>query len=258
MPIWGPNRTPIDTRLRGSRREGFRWVHVSTDEVFGSLSEHGFFNANSRYEPNSPYAASKAAADHFVRAWHRTYSLPVIITHCSNNYGPRQHAEKLIPTVIRHARASVSIPLYGSGNNKRDWLYVEDHVSGLMAALLHGRPGETYLFGGRCEICNLDLAVKICALLDARRPRADGNPYAQQISFITDRPGHDFRYAIDPSHAERTLGWKAAERLESGLAKTIDWYLANADWLTPVNELGRLGTRTAEIVGATPWLPGRG
>jgi dTDP-glucose 4,6-dehydratase len=240
------------SRLRGSRREDFRFIQVSTDEVFGSVCEGGPFNARSPYAPNSPYAASKAAADHFARAWHRTYGLPVIVTNCSNNYGPRQHAEKLIPTVIRHALAGAPIPLYGTGANVRDWLYVEDHVNGLMAAVRGGRPGETYLFGGRCEVPNLELAGMICALLDERRPRRDGKSYAQQITFVTDRPGHDLQYAVDPSQAERALGWKVQERLETGLAKTVDWYLANADWLIPVTQLGRLGTRMMELTGAPP------
>jgi dTDP-glucose 4,6-dehydratase len=237
-------------RLRGDRRENFRFLHVSTDEVFGTLGEAGSFNASSPYAPNSPYAASKAAADHMARAWHRTYGLPVIVTNCSNNYGPRQHAEKLIPTVLRHALADAQIPIYGTGANVRDWLYVEDHVNGLMATVRGGRPGQTYLFGGRCEVRNLALAGMICALLDDRRPRKDGKPYAQQITFVADRPGHDLHYAVDPSHAESALGWKAEEPLETGLAKTIDWYLANADWLIPVKQLGRLGTRAAETAGA--------
>jgi dTDP-glucose 4,6-dehydratase len=240
------------SQLHGARRKDFRFVQVSTDEVFGTLSQDGPFNASSRYAPNSPYAASKAAADHFARAWYRTYGIPVIITNCSNNYGPRQHAEKLIPTVICHALAGASIPIYGTGANVRDWLYVEDHVNGLMTALRRGRPGQTYLFGGRCEIRNLDLARMICALLDARRLRKDGKPYEQQITLVMDRPGHDLHYAVDPSHAENALGWKADERLETGLAKTIDWYLANADWLISVRQLGRLGTRATEITGASP------
>jgi dTDP-glucose 4,6-dehydratase len=238
------------SHLRGARRENFRFIQVSTDEVFGTLGGEGMFNANSRYAPNSPYGASKAAADHFARAWHQTYGLPVIVTNCSNNYGPRQHAEKLIPTVVRHALAGAPIPIYGSGAHIRDWLYVEDHVNGLMAALRRGQPGQTYLFGGRCQVRNIDLADFICALLDARRPRHDRKSYAQQITSVMDRPGHDLHYAIDPSYAERTLGWKAHERLETGLAKTVDWYLANADWLIPVEQLGRLGTRAAEIAGA--------
>jgi dTDP-glucose 4,6-dehydratase len=237
------------SRLRGARREAFRFVHVSTDEVFGTLADGESFNGGSRYAPNSPYAASKAAADHFARAWERTYGFPAIVTNCSNNYGPRQHAEKLIPTVVRHALAGAPIPIYGTGANVRDWLYVEDHVNGLMAALCRGRPGETYLFGARCERRNFELVRIICALLDARRPRADGKPYAEQITFVTDRPGHDLRYAIDPSQTELALGWKAQELLDSGLAKTVDWYLANAGWLIAVKDSGRLGTRLAEIVG---------
>jgi dTDP-glucose 4,6-dehydratase len=238
------------SRLPSVRQAGFRFVHVSTDEVFGTLAGEGHFDEDSRYAPNSPYAASKAAADHFVRAWHQTYGLPTMVTNCCNNYGPGQHAEKLVPTVIRHALSGAPIPLYGTGANMRDWLYVEDHVTGLMATLQYGRPGETYLFGGRCELRNLDLAGMICAVLDARRPRPDGKSYAQQITFVKDRPGHDWRYAIDPSHAEAALGWRAAEPLNSGLAKTIDWYLANADCLIPVNELGRLGTRAVALASA--------
>ena len=238
------------SRLPRARRDAFRFVHVSTDEVFGTLAENGTFDANSRYAPSSPYAASKAAADHLARVWHQTYGLPVIITNCSNNYGPRQHAEKLIPTVIRHALGDAPIPLYGTGRNVRDWLNVADHVAGLMAAVRQGRPGDTYLFGGRRELRNIDLVLMICDLLDARRPRADGKPYARQITFVADRPGHDFRYAVDPSHAETALGWRAAEPLETGLASTIDWYLANADWLIPANALGRLGTRMAATAGA--------
>jgi dTDP-glucose 4,6-dehydratase len=240
------------SQLSGVRRESFRFVQVSTDEVFGTVGEEGTFNASSRYAPNSPYAASKAAADHFARAWYQTYGIPVIVTNCSNNYGPRQHAEKLIPTVLRHALGGAPIPVYGTGANVRDWLYVEDHVNGLMTALDRGRPGQTYLFGGRCEMRNLDLADMICAFLDARRPRKDGKSYGQQITFVMDRPGHDLHYAIDPSHAESALGWRAHERLKTGLVKTIDWYLANPVWLIPVKQLGRLGTRAAEIAGAPP------
>lgn len=232
-------------------RKEFRFVHISTDEVLGSLAKAGSFDLSSRYDPSSPYAASKAAADHLARAWHRTYGVPVIVTNCSNNYGPRQHPEKLIPTVIRHAVSDESIPIYGSGVNVRDWLYVEDHVAGLLATLQHGQAGETYLFGGRCDVRNIDLANKICAILDARAPRADGKPYARQIAFVADRPGHDLRYSIDPSHAETALEWRASERLETGLAKTVDWYLANPDWLIPGKVLGRLGSRNAELIRAT-------
>jgi dTDP-glucose 4,6-dehydratase len=239
------------SRRRARRHVKFCFVHASTDEVFGALTENGTFRANSRYAPNSPYAPSKAAADHLARAWHHTYHLPVIITNCSNNYGPRQHAEKLVPTVIRHALAGEPIPIYGAGHNIRDWLYVDDHVTGLMAVVQRGLPGDTYLFGGRSEVRNLDLAEMICRLLDARAPRPGGRCYAEQISFVPDRPGHDFRYAIDPSHAETVLGWKTAERLENGMAKTVDWYLAHRDWLVPGSALGRLGNRTAAAIRAS-------
>jgi dTDP-glucose 4,6-dehydratase len=237
-------------RYWSRRRNEFRFVHISTDEVFGALGEDGCFDLASRYAPNSPYAASKAAADHLARAWERTYGLPVIVTNCSNNYGPRQHAEKFIPTVIRHAQAGEPIPVYGNGQNIRDWIYVDDHVAGLMATLQHGKPGSTYLFGGRCDVRNLDLAHAICRILDTRVPRSDNNGYASQINLVTDRPGHDFRYSIDPSHAESALHWKANEQLQTGLAKTIDWYLANPEWLVPGSVLGRLGSRNADIIGA--------
>src|SRR5260370_19042332 len=210
------------SRLSGPRRDGFRFVHISTDEVFGALAEERVFTAATRYAPNSPYAASKAAAAHFARAWSATYGLPVIVPNCSNNYGPRQHAEKLIPTVIRHALEGAPIPIYGAGLNTRDWLYVDDHVEGLIAAARRGRPGDTYLFGGRCETRNIDLAKTICAVLDARRSRPDGASHAAQIAFVADPPGHDLRYAVDPSHAEAALGWLAAQKFEDGLALTID------------------------------------
>jgi dTDP-glucose 4,6-dehydratase len=235
-----------------SQRDGgkFCFLHVSTDEVFGTLDETGSFGLTSRYAPSSPYAASKAAADHLARAWHTTYALPVIVTNCSNNYGPWQHAEKLIPTVIRHALAHEPIPIYGTGNNMRDWLHVDDHVAGLMAALHRGRPGETYLFGGRCELRNVDLANTICRLLDERVPLGSGKSYEKQITFVHDRPGHDFRYALDPSHAENVLDWKANEQLETGLARTVNWYIANPQWLVPGKVLGRLGSRTSESIRA--------
>ena len=238
-------------RQRNANGREFRFIHVSTDEVFGTLAEDGCFDLNSRYAPNSPYAASKAAADHLARAWHRTYGLPVIVTNCSNNYGPRQHSEKFIPTIIRHALAGEPIPIYGTGQNIRDWIYVDDHVAGLMVTLSHGRPGETYLFGGRCDVRNLDLAHIICRILDGLTPRSDGKGYASQISLVRDRPGHDFRYSIDPSHAEGKLGWRLNEQLETGLVKTINWYLANPDWLVPGTVLGRLGAQRAETIGAS-------
>jgi dTDP-glucose 4,6-dehydratase len=236
---------------RDKGREPPRFVHISTDEVFGALDAAGSFDLTSRYAPNSPYAASKAAADHLARAWHRTYGLPVIVTNCSNNYGPRQHPEKLIPNIIRHALANEPIPIYGKGVNIRDWLYVDDHTAGLMAALRNGRPGETYLFGGRCELRNIDLARMICRILDVRVPREDGKLHAGQICFVADRPGHDLRYSIDPSSAENMLGWKANEQFETGLTKTVDWYLANREWLVPGKALGRLGSGATDLIWAT-------
>jgi dTDP-glucose 4,6-dehydratase len=229
------------SRLPDPRKEQFRFVHVSTDEVFGSLGETGIFDSESRYAPNSPYAASKAASDHFARAWYTTYGLPVIVTNCSNNYGTRQHAEKLIPTIVRHALNGAQIPIYGTGRNMRDWLYVEDHVTGLEAALLRGSPGDTYLFGGSSEVANIDIARAICAELDRLKPLGGNKSYSDLITFVPDRPGHDFRYAIDAAKSETALGWRAAEKLESGLAKTIGWYLSNPDWLQSPKELGRLG-----------------
>jgi dTDP-glucose 4,6-dehydratase len=232
------------SKLEGAPRDRFKFVQVSTDEVYGTLGDDGTFRPDSHYAPSSPYAASKAAGDHFARAWQRTYGLPVIITNCSNNYGPWQHGEKLVPTVIRSALAGEPIPIYGAGANGRDWLHVSDHAAGLFAALHRGRAGGSYLFGSGRSTRNLELATMICALLDARRRRPDGKPYAAQITFVADRPGHDFRYAVDPSHAEQELGWRSTEGLETGLAKTIEWYLDNPAWLAPQG-LGRLGTLRA-------------
>jgi dTDP-glucose 4,6-dehydratase len=218
----------LEAAMQTLRRSGqFVFVHVSTDEVFGALQDSGSFQVDSRYMPKSPYAASKAASDHLVRAWHHTYGLPVIVTNCSNNYGPRQHPEKLIPTVMGRALADDSIPIYGTGQNIRDWIYVDDHVDGVFASLMRGRAGETYLFGARCELRNLDLARAICATLDQEMPRRGGGSYLQQIELVTDRPGHDYRYSIDPSYAELALSWKPKESLETGLLKTIRWYLSN-------------------------------
>jgi dTDP-glucose 4,6-dehydratase len=237
------------TSLARADRDAFRFVHVSTDEVFGTLGDAGIFTAESRYAPNSPYAASKAAADHFARAWHGTYGLPVIVTHCSNNYGPWQHAEKFIPTVVRHAIGGSSIPIYGAGANIRDWLYVDDHAAGLLSAVRHGQAGETYLFGARCEIRNLELAKMICSLLEDCRPCVDGRSYAQQIVFVADRPGHDYRYALDPTLAEKRLSWRMSESLRTGLRKTVDWYLANPDQLATTE--GRLGIGRIIAVAGT-------
>lgn len=207
------------------RPDGFRFVHVSTDEVFGDLDlEDDPFTEHTPYNPSSPYSASKAASDHLARAWGRTYGLPVVVTNCSNNYGPWQNAEKLIPTVIRKALSGADIPIYGTGENVRDWLYVEDHAAGLITAA-DADAGETLLFGGRAERSNLELVKAICARLDKLRP--SNHPYAEQIKFVTDRPGHDRRYAVDPSSAEKVLNWKRAHTLSEGLSATVAWYLAH-------------------------------
>jgi len=215
----------------GARRpDGFRFVHVSTDEVYGALGDDGAFTEETPYAPNSPYSATKAGADHLARAWRETYGLPVVITNCSNNYGPYQHAEKLLPTLIRKAVSDQDLPIYGRGENVRDWLFVDDHVEGLVRAARHGRLGEKYNIGGGGEARNIDIARTVCALLDSAAPREDGRPYAEQIAFVPDRPGHDFRYAIDSAKARAELGWRPAETLSSGLGKTVDWYLANRWW----------------------------
>jgi dTDP-glucose 4,6-dehydratase len=228
--------------LGGKRREAFRVVHVSTDEVYGTLAETGAFSEASPYAPSSPYAASKAAADHLARAWHRTYGLPVVITNCSNNYGPWQHPEKLIPTILRNALSGRPIPIYGRGANIRDWLYVEDHVDGLLLAAERGVPGERYNFGGGAERANLDLARAVCGLLDRRKPRADGRPHASAIAFVEDRPGHDFRYAVDAGKARRELGWAPAHDFDQALELTVDWFLANPVWFARAeSDLGRKG-----------------
>ena len=213
--------------LRYAAPQGFRFVHVSTDEVFGSLAE-GKFGRETPYDPSSPYSASKAAADHLARAWERTYGLPTIVTNCSNNYGPYQFPEKLIPLTILKAIAGERLPVYGKGENVRDWLFVEDHAAGLQLAFERGVVGETYLFGGDSERRNIDVVKTICGILDELRPRRGG--YEQLIQFVADRPGHDQRYAIDASHARTSLGWAPQESFESGLRKTVQWYLDNENW----------------------------
>jgi dTDP-glucose 4,6-dehydratase len=220
----------------------FRFIHVSTDEVYGSLGPRGLFSETSAYAPNSPYSASKASADHLARAWGETYGVPVLITNCSNNYGPFQHPEKLIPTVIRSALSGKPIPIYGKGENVRDWIYVEDHVSGLLEVAAKGRPGQKYNLGGAAETSNLELARRVCALLDEVAPRCTGS-YADLLTFVADRPGHDFRYAIDSAKAEAELGWVRDETLDSGLRKTVNWYLDHRDWLESVTDEGRLGLK---------------
>jgi dTDP-glucose 4,6-dehydratase len=216
--------------LSGLRKD-VRFHHVSTDEVFGSLAESDPpFNERTSYSPRSPYSASKAGADHLVRAYHETYGLPMTLTNCSNNYGPYQHAEKFIPTVIRSALAEQPIPIYGAGQNIRDWLYVKDHCSAIDAVVRGGRNGATYLIGGKSERRNIDIAREICGILDERAPRKTGK-YAELLTSVTDRLGHDFRYAIDSSVIESELGWKQSETFDSGIQKTVDWYLANRDHL---------------------------
>jgi dTDP-glucose 4,6-dehydratase len=211
-------------------RETFRFLHVSTDEVYGSLGDTGYFTESTPYAPNSPYSASKAGSDHLVRAWHHTYGLPVLTTNCSNNYGPYQFPEKLIPLIIARALSGAPLPVYGDGKNVRDWLYVGDHCAAIRTVLAKGVPGEVYNVGGDAERQNLTVVHTICALLDARRPRADGKSYAEQITFVADRPGHDRRYAIDASKLKRELGWAPSHSFEDGMALTVDWYLANTAW----------------------------
>jgi dTDP-glucose 4,6-dehydratase len=216
-------------------RAAFRFLHVSTDEVYGSLGPGDpAFAETHRYEPNSPYSASKAASDHLVRAWHHTYDLPVLTTNCSNNYGPLHFPEKLIPLMIVNALAGKSLPVYGDGQQIRDWLYVKDHCSAIRTVLAAGRLGETYNVGGWNEKPNIDIVQTVCALLDELRPRADGQSYTTQITFVKDRPGHDRRYAIDAHKIERELGWKPAETFESGIRKTVRWYLDNPQWVADV------------------------
>ena len=221
--------------LDGDAKAAFRFLHVSTDEVYGTLSESDApFNEDNRYEPNSPYSASKAASDHLVRAWHHTYGLPVLTTNCSNNYGPYHFPEKLIPLVILNALAGKPLPIYGDGQQIRDWLYVKDHCSAIRTVLANGLIGETYNVGGWNEKANLDVVNSICSILDELRPKTDGLGYSAQITYVQDRPGHDRRYAIDARKLEQELGWKPAETFESGIRKTVQWYLDNQDWVSNV------------------------
>lgn len=215
--------------LTGAAKEDFRMLQISTDEVYGSLGPTGRFTEASPMRPNSPYSASKAAGDHLGRAWFETYGLPVITTHCTNNYGPRQYPEKLIPHMIDCALAGKKLPVYGDGKNVRDWIHVEDHCDGVLLALEHGLPGGVYDFGGDNEIENITLVRQLCALLDSKRPRAGGS-YSDQIIFVTDRPGHDRRYAIDDRKSRKELGYTHRYRFEQGLKATVDWYLANQQW----------------------------
>jgi dTDP-glucose 4,6-dehydratase len=221
--------------LAPAAKAAFRLLHVSTDEVFGSLAKDApAFTETHPYEPNSPYSASKAASDHLVRAYHHTYGLPVVTTNCSNNYGPLHFPEKLIPLMIVNAQAGKPLPVYGDGQQIRDWLYVKDHCSAIRCVLAHGRLGETYNVGGWNEMPNLDIVHTVCNLLDELKPRADGSSYRTQIAFVTDRPGHDRRYAIDANKIHRELGWRPAETFASGIRKTVQWYLDNPQWVAQV------------------------
>lgn len=221
--------------LQEADKAAFRFLHVSTDEVYGSLSkEAAAFTEQHRYEPNSPYSASKAASDHLVRAYHHTYGLPVLTTNCSNNYGPYHFPEKLIPLMIVNALAGKKLPIYGDGQQIRDWLYVKDHCSAIRRVLEAGKVGETYNVGGWNEKPNIEIVHTVCALLDEMQPRTDGRSYSEQITFVADRPGHDRRYAIDAHKIERELGWTPAETFDTGIRKTVQWYLAHQDWVANV------------------------
>ena len=232
--------------LEGAKRDAFKFHHISTDEVYGSLGETGLFTETTRYKPNSPYSASKASSDHLVRAWNKTYDLPVVISNCSNNYGPYQFPEKLIPLVINKAVAGEPLPIYGKGDNIRDWLFVDDHVKALWKIVTEGKNGEVYNVGGHNEKTNIDVVKTICQILDEIRPREDSKHYEEQITFVKDRPGHDRRYAIDAQKIARELGWTPEETFESGIRKTVTWYLDNADWIEKVSgeyRGGRLGAK---------------
>ena len=235
--------------LTGEARERFRFLHVSTDEVYGSLGEDGLFTETTPYDPHSPYSASKAASDHLARAWADTYKLPVLVTNCSNNYGPYQFPEKLIPVVILKAMRGAPIPVYGKGENIRDWLYVGDHAEALHTVIAKGKVGETYNIGGNNERRNIDLVRLLCDLLDELKPRTDGKAYSDQITFVTDRPGHDLRYAIDATKIKTELGWTPKQDHTSGFRKTVQWYLDNEPWteqiLSGAYQLERLGRSSA-------------
>ena len=233
--------------LDGDSKAGFRFHHISTDEVFGDLPfDSGVFTEETPYAPSSPYSASKAASDHFVRAWHETYGLPVVLSNCSNNYGPYHFPEKLIPLVILNALEGKDLPVYGRGENVRDWLFVDDHARALELVMTRGRVGESYNIGGRAERTNLEVVETICDILDRKTPLPNGGSRRNLIRFVQDRPGHDRRYAIDPSKIERELGWRSEETFETGLERTIDWYLGNDWWWRPIREQkyggDRLGT----------------
>ncbi|MCL4131969.1 UNVERIFIED_CONTAM: hypothetical protein GTU68_065530 [Idotea baltica] len=228
---------------RAGRPDGFRFHHVSTDEVFGSLGVDGRFTETTPYDPRSPYSSSKAASDHLVRAWYETYGLPVVLTNCSNNYGPYHFPEKLVPVIILNALAGKPLPIYGDGSNVRDWLYVEDHADALLKVLAEGENGRSYNIGGENEKTNLELVQMLCAILDQERPRADGTSYSDLITFVKDRPGHDARYAIDPTRIRTELGWRPSVTVEQGLEKTVRWYLNNEDWWRALQNRAGVGER---------------
>ncbi len=228
----------------------FRFHHISTDEVFGSLGDEGLFTETSPYEPSSPYSASKAASDHLVRAWFETYALPVVLSNCSNNYGPYQYPEKLIPVIISRVLNTQAIPVYGSGKNVRDWLYVDDHARALVHIMNTGAKGRSYNVGGNEERNNIDVVNAVCAILDDLRPAANNRPYAELIEYVTDRPGHDFRYAIDATRIKEELGWSPQETFDSGMLKTVEWYLANQAWVKNVQEGCYDGSRLGTANGA--------
>ena len=222
--------------LKGKESERFRFHHVSTDEVFGSLSESGFFTEETPYDPSSPYSASKASSDHLIRAWHRTFDLPVLISNCSNNYGPYQFPEKLIPLMILNCLEEKPLPVYGTGENIRDWLYVEDHCDAIYTILQKGTIGETYNVGGNNEIKNIQIVEEICDVLNDIHPAGSGKSYHELITFVKDRPGHDFRYAIDASKLKKEIGWEPKESFNTGIQKTIEWYLKNEEWWKTIQE----------------------
>ena len=229
-----------------SKSDSFRFHHISTDEVFGSLGKTGYFTEETSYAPNSPYAASKAASDHLVRAWHETYGLPVVLSNCSNNYGPYHFPEKLIPVIIINALAGKPLPIYGNGENVRDWLYVEDHADALLTVLTKGKIGRSYNIGGENEATNIDIVREICVILDRLRPAA--RPYFELVNFVADRPGHDLRYAIDPTRIRTELGWRPAITLTQGLEKTVRWYLDNEDWWKALHNRSGVGNRLGGAV----------
>ena len=239
------SRKYIEARSQKPEAGNFRFLHVSTDEVFGSLGDDGLFTETTPYDPNSPYSASKAGSDHLVRAWTRTYGFPALITNCSNNYGPYQFPEKLIPLMIVNCIDEKPLPIYGEGLNIRDWLFVEDHYDAIYSVLRNGAIGETYNIGGNNEISNIDIVNTICSILDELKPRSGGKSYNNLITFVTDRPGHDFRYAIDATKINNTLGWSPKETFASGIRKTIQWYLDNESWWRKIQD----GTYNQERLG---------